>query len=162
GAERAVAAALGPRAAALVAPDAAAALALAQRAASAGLGSVRVLVGRDPAELVRELPVVPQEKLLAATVPSVTSEGFGFDPGRGELWSAGGAAEAVLLEREAGRRALADEASELAEAAATAAAKSERGEERAAEAERAFAAVAPRLRVRRLDPEVLRRATAAG
>ncbi|HEY7075964.1 MAG TPA: AAA family ATPase, partial [Solirubrobacteraceae bacterium] len=162
GSERAVAAALGPRAAALVAADAAAALALAQRAASAGLGSVRVLVGRDPAELVGELPVVPQEELLRATVPSVTAEGFGFDPARGELWFAGEAAEAVLLELEARRRALAAEASELAEAAATAAAESGRAEERAVEAERAFAAVAPRLRIRRVDPDALRRAASVG
>jgi chromosome segregation protein len=161
GSERAVAAALGPRAAALVAPDAAAALALAQRAAAAGLGSVRVLVGRDPAELVRELPVVPQDELLASTVPAVTSEGFGFDPARGELWFAGEAAEAVLLELEARRRSLAAEATELTEAAERAASESERLEERAAAAERAFAAAAPRLRIRRFDIGTLRRTVAA-
>ncbi|HEY1366644.1 MAG TPA: AAA family ATPase [Gaiellaceae bacterium] len=160
GSERAVAAALGPRAAALVAPDAAAALALAQRAAAAGLGSVRVLVGRDPADLVRELPVVPQDELLGASVASVTPEGFGFDPARGELWFAGEAAEAVLLELEARRRSLATEASELARAAERAAAESEQAEERAAAAERAFAAAAPRLRIRRLDLGALQRAVA--
>src|SRR6266540_2120107 len=47
GRERAVAAALGPRASALVADDARAALALAERARAAGLGSVIVLT-RDP------------------------------------------------------------------------------------------------------------------
>src|SRR5438445_7556540 len=51
---RAVAAALGHRAPALVADDARAALALAERARAAGLGTVVVLT-RDPADLVREL-----------------------------------------------------------------------------------------------------------
>src|SRR5437879_5731110 len=59
GTERAVAAALGHRAAAIVADDARAALALAERARAAGLGSVVVLT-REPASLVRELPVVSQ------------------------------------------------------------------------------------------------------
>src|SRR5207248_1170001 len=52
GQERAVAAALGHRAPALVADDARAALALAERARAAGLGTVVVLT-RDPADLVR-------------------------------------------------------------------------------------------------------------
>ena len=46
-------------------------------------------------------------------VPSVTREGFGYDPVRGELWFAGETAEAVLLELEARRRELAAEASDL-------------------------------------------------
>ncbi len=118
GEERAVAAALGHRASALVAGDARAALDLARRARAAGLGSVTVLVGRDPAELVRELPVVPQAELLASPVPAVTPEGFGFDPQRGELWFAGETAEAVWLELDARRRALAAEVDELDERAA--------------------------------------------
>jgi len=56
GSERAVAAALGSRASALVAGNAKAALALLERAASGGLGSLRVLIGRDVRELVAELP----------------------------------------------------------------------------------------------------------
>jgi chromosome segregation protein len=112
GQERAVAAALGHRAAALVAEDARAALALAERARAAGLGSVVVLL-RDPAQVVRELPVVAKEELLHSQVPAVTPEGFGYDPGRGELWFAGETAEAVWLELEARRRALAAEADEL-------------------------------------------------
>jgi chromosome segregation protein len=112
GTERAVAAALGHRAAALVADDARAALALAERARAAGLGSV-VILTRDPAELVRELPVVPKEQLLQSEVPAVTPEGFAFDPRRGELWFAGETAEAVWLELEARRRALAAEVDEL-------------------------------------------------
>jgi chromosome segregation protein len=112
GSERAVAAALGHRAAALVAEDARAALALAERARAAGLGSVVVLT-RDARELVRELPVVPKEQLLHSQVPAVTPEGFGYDPQRGELWFSGETAEAVWLELEARRRALAAEADEL-------------------------------------------------
>jgi chromosome segregation ATPase len=112
GSERSVAAALGHRAPALVAPNALAALALAERARAAGLGSVVVLT-RDPAELVRELPVVPKEELLRSPVAAVTPEGFGYDPQRGELWFAGETAEAVWLELEARRRALAAEVEEL-------------------------------------------------
>jgi chromosome segregation protein len=112
GRERAVAAALGHRAPALMAADARAALALAERARAAGLGSVVVLT-RDPRELVRELPVVSKEELLHSRVPAVTPEGFGYDPERGEIWFAGETAEAVWLELEARRRALAAEVDEL-------------------------------------------------
>jgi chromosome segregation ATPase len=117
GSERAVAAALGHRASALVADDARHALALAERARAAGLGSVVVLT-RDPRELVRGLPVVPKHELLASTVPAVTPEGFGYDPQRGELWFAGETAEAVWLELEARRRALVAEVDELERRAA--------------------------------------------
>jgi chromosome segregation protein len=113
GQEPAVAAALGHRASALVAEDAGTAFDLARRARAAGLGSVTVLVGRDPAALVRALPVVPPEELLSSPVAAVTPEGFGFDPERGELWFAGETAEAVWLELEARRRALAAEVEEL-------------------------------------------------
>ena len=112
GAERAVAAALGHRAAAVVAADARAALALAERARAAGLGNVVVLT-REPAQLVAELPVVPKDQLLHSAVPAVTPEGFGYDPQRGEIWFAGETAEAVWLELEARRRALATEVEEL-------------------------------------------------
>jgi chromosome segregation ATPase len=112
GQERAVAAALGHRAPALVVDDARAALALAERARAAGLGSVVVLT-RDPTSIVRELPVVAKEELLRSQVPAVTPEGFGYDPQRGELWFAGETAEAVWLELEARRRALAADVEEL-------------------------------------------------
>ncbi len=112
GSERAVAAALGHRAAAVVADDARAALALAERARAAGLGNVVVLT-REPAQLVAELPVVPKDQLLLSPVPAVTPEGFGYDPQRGEIWFAGETAEAVWLELEARRRALASEVEEL-------------------------------------------------
>ena len=113
GRERAVAAALGPRASALVAADAVSGFALLERARSSGLGSLVVLVGRDPADLVRALPVVSKEELLSSTVPAVTPEGFGYDPARGELWFAGETAEALLLELHARRRELASELEKL-------------------------------------------------
>src|SRR5947209_13988761 len=113
GRERPVAAALGRSAPALVAPDVRAAMALVERARAAGLGSLVVLVGRDPSELVRGLTVVSKEELLSSSVPAVTPEGFGWDPERGELWFAGETAEAVWLELEARRRALAAEVDEL-------------------------------------------------
>ena len=161
GSERAVAAALGPRASALVAGDAKAALELLERAAAAGLGSLRVLAGRDPAELVAELPVVEKDELLSATVPSVTRDGYGYDPGRGELWFAGETAEAVLLELDARRTALAEEARSLAEQAQFAEREAEAADTRAEAAEAAFAAAAPRLRIRRADETTLRALVAA-
>ena len=112
GSERAVAAALAHRAAAIVADDARAALALAERARAAGLGNVVVLT-RPPADAVAELAVVPKEELLQSSVPAVTPDGFGYDPLRGEVWFAGEAAEAVWLELEARRRTLAAEVDEL-------------------------------------------------
>jgi chromosome segregation protein len=115
GDEKAVAASLGWRASALLAEDPLAALALLEEARAAGLGTLVVLT-RTP-DL---LPVVPLDELLASPVPAVTREGFGCDPGRGELWFSGEAAEAVLLELDARRRALAAEAEELDRAAADA------------------------------------------
>jgi chromosome segregation protein len=161
GTERAVAAALGPRASALVAPTAEAALELLEKAAAAGLGSLHVLAGRDPRELVAELPVVDRADLLDVTVPSVTSEGYGYDPHRGELWFAGETAEAVLLELEARRAALATEAKQLAQQSQAAERAAEVAEQRAVKAEAAFAAAAPRLRLRRADVGTLRALLAA-
>ncbi len=113
GQERAVSAALGHRASAIVVDDAGRALELVERAREAHLGSLVVLVGRDPRELVRELPVVPLDRLLDSAVPAVTEDGIGWDPERGELWFAGATAEALLLELDARRRELAAEAAEL-------------------------------------------------
>ncbi len=157
GKERAVAAALGWGASAVVAEDAAAGLTLLRRARDAGLGSLAVLVGKRPAERVAALPVVPLDELLAATVPSVTAEGFGFDPQRGELWFAGEAAEAVLLELETRRRALAAEVEELQAQAAVAEAAAAQSSDAAAQAEAAFAQVAHLRSARLADPGVLRR-----
>ena len=161
GTERAVAAALGARASALVAPTAKAALELLERAAAAGLGSLHVLAGRDPRELVDELPVVEKSELLQSTVPAVTREGYGYDPQRGELWFAGETAEAVLLELEARRAALATEAKALAEQARLAERAAAGADEQAEKAEAAYAAAAPRLRLRRADVGTLKALLAA-
>ena len=161
GMERAVAAALGPRASALVAADARAAFALLERAAEAGLGSLRVLAGRDLQALVAELSVVEKDELLSSPVPAVTREGYGYDPQRGELWFAGETAEAVLLELDARRRALAEEARLVSDQAQIAERAAAVADEQAAQAEAAFAEAAPRLRLRRADAETLKALLAA-
>ena len=120
GDQAAVAAALGHRAAAIVVDDARRGLELLEQARSAGLGRLVVLVGQDPAQLARSLPVVPLAELLASPVPAVTAEGFGYDPQRQELWFAGETAEAFQLELEAQARRLRDDARALAERAAAA------------------------------------------
>ncbi|HWN21183.1 MAG TPA: AAA family ATPase [Gaiellaceae bacterium] len=160
GSERAVAAALGWRASAIVADDPSAALELLRRARDAGLGSLAVLVG-SPAQRVAELPVVLLDSLLDSSVPAVTTEGFGFDPGRGELWFAGEAAEAVLLELDARRRELASEVAELESGAKAAGAEAEATAAQAAEAETAYAQVAHLRSAHALDPAVLRRLAAS-
>ena len=113
GRERAVAAALGPRGSALLADDVQAGLRLLEQAHAAGLGNLTVLVGARPAELVERYAVVSKAELLSSSVPAVTPEGFGYDPQCGELWFAGETAEAVWLELEARRRALALDAERL-------------------------------------------------
>jgi chromosome segregation protein len=143
GYERAVAAALAGRAAALVAADAEGALALVDRARKAGLGDLAVLVppraearpsarppllGAEPlTSHVRARPggervtalladvwlAEPAELGRAESGVLVTREGHCFDAGRGELWFAGETAEAVLLQLDARRRALTKEAEEL-------------------------------------------------
>ena len=81
GSERAVAAALGRRASAVVRDDAAGAFELLERARDAGLGSLVVLVGRDPARLVAEMPVVAKEELLSSPVAAVTRGRLRVRPG---------------------------------------------------------------------------------
>jgi chromosome segregation protein len=159
GSERAVAAALRGRASAVLADDPRAALELLERARAEGLGSLTVLAGADPQALVGELPVVPRAELLDVTVPSVTKEGFGYDPQRGELWFAGETAEAVMLGLEARRREVAAEASELE---AKSAAASRAADETAEAARVAAAAYGGVPRAIPLDGELLSRiATAA-
>ncbi len=155
GSERSVAAALGWRASAVVADDAPAGLALLQRARDAGLGSLAVLVGRTPADRVADLPVVQLADLLAATAPSVTEEGFGYDPGRGELWFAGETAEAVLLELDGRRRELEAEVGELTRAAEDADAAATESAAAAAAAEAAYAKVAHLRAKHSVDPAFL-------
>ncbi len=153
GDERAVAAALRQRASAVVVDDAARALELVERAWAAGLGPLTVLVGAEPHELLRELPVVPRDELLASTVPAVTKEGIGWDPGRGELWFAGETAEAVLLQLEARRRQLAAEADELTRRAAAAVEQADRA--------RQVAETSPPPAVPRIDRRTLERLVSA-
>jgi chromosome segregation ATPase len=115
GRERAVAAAVG---AALVASTPEEGLRLLDEARERGLGNLTVLVRPGQFEPLAGIDVVPRERLLAATRPAVTVEGHSYDPARGVLTFTGDTAEAVLLELEAQRRRLIDEAAELrAEAA---------------------------------------------
>jgi chromosome segregation protein len=132
GDERAVAAALRLRASAIVAPGAAAALALLERARAAGLGNLTV-VTRIP-EPFGEAHLVPKDELLAQTERAVTKEGFGYDPSSGELWFAGETAEAVLLELEARRRELVRTVDELDRTLVAAAARAADTRARATEA----------------------------
>jgi chromosome segregation protein len=142
GYERAVAAALSGRAAAVVAAHASAALALVERARKGGLGDLAVLLPPHAERRPSRPPLVGSQQLssrvrarpggervaaLLADVwlaePSdlaraergvlVTREGHCYDADRGELWFAGETAEAVLLQLDARRRALAREAEEL-------------------------------------------------
>jgi chromosome segregation protein len=155
GAERSVAAALRSRASAVLADDPIAALALLQRARSSGLGSLTVLTG-SPQELVLEYPVVSLDDLLDARAPSVTVEGFGYDPARGELWFAGETAEAVLLELQARRKALAAETAELEHRAAVATQAASEAATHAKLAEAAYGRALPKRRAS-IDARTLER-----
>jgi chromosome segregation ATPase len=110
GDERAIAAVLRGRGAAVIAQDQQTALALVDEARRRGLGSLTVVVGERPLE---DFAIVEEHELLSAGKFAVTRDGMAYDPERKELWFAGEAAEAVLLELEARRRALADEVAEL-------------------------------------------------
>ncbi len=187
GYERAVAAALSWRASALMARDPAAALQLLERARVDGLGNLAVVVERQAAapaappvsgarpfaELARGdaaalalldgIWLVERERLLEAGHGiAITVEGHGYDPARGELWFAGETPEAVLLELDQRRRALAAEAEELAGAAAEAAAAAETATAAARSAEAAYAEAAPRRRSGLADPAVLARLVGLG
>jgi chromosome segregation protein len=70
--------------------------------------------GERVAELLEDVWLAePSELALAESGILVTREGHCFDAARGELWFAGETAEAVLLQLDARRRALAQEADEL-------------------------------------------------
>ena len=160
GDERAVAAALAWRAAAVLAPDAAAGLKLLEQARAAGLGNLGVVIGGAKPEA----PIVAKEQLLEATELSVTREGFAYDPAGGELWYAGEAAEAVLLELEARRRSIEAEIQELEQAAGRAAADPAAPDSRLAEAaERLAATLAEAAQLAtRFEPSLGARADARG
>jgi chromosome segregation protein len=160
GDERAVAAALGWRAAAVVADDAQKALEFLEQARAAGLGNLGVVVGG----VAPDVPIVEKDALLEAKELSVTREGFAFDPARGELWYAGEAAEAVLLELEARRRALEAEITELDAAAERATTQAPARDTRPAELAEALAAsLAEALKTAtRFEPSLGARADARG
>ena len=160
GDERAVAAALGWRAAAVVADDAQSALEFLEQARAAGLGNLGVVIGGA----APEAPIVEKGELLNATELSVTREGFAFDPARGELWYSGEAAEAVLLELEARRRALEAEIAELEAAAERATTQAPVRDTRPAELAEALAeSLAQALKsATRFEPSLGARADARG
>ena len=114
GKERAVAAAVG---AALVASTPEDGLRMLDQARERGLGNLTVLVRPGAFEPLDGIDVVPREQLLSAHGPSVTLEGHYYDPARGVLTFTGDTAEAVLLELEAQRRQLLDEAAALTDQA---------------------------------------------
>ncbi|MFN2468939.1 MAG: chromosome segregation SMC family protein [Gaiellaceae bacterium] len=185
GYERAVAAALAWRGAAVLAPDVAAGLKLIERTRAEGLGSVGVVVagGRRGDELppppgagalrerVRERPGGEAAAALLDDVRvvglgeltgtgsglAVTLEGHCYDARAGELRFAGETAESVLLELAARRRALAAEADELGRSAELAAASAAAAAEAAARAEAALGRVGSARGRTVLDPERLRR-----
>jgi chromosome segregation protein len=182
GYERAVAAALAWRASALVASDPARGLALLERAREQGLGSLAVVVGRrrrtggapvpgarplaevaaGAEELLDRVWLVERSQLLDATTGvAITEDGFGYDAERGELWFAGETAEAVLLELDARRRLLEQEAAELERRTENAAHQAEAAAERGRAAAAAFAEVAHLKRARRADPALLGRLVGA-
>jgi chromosome segregation protein len=180
GLERAVAAALAWRASALLATDGDHAVRLLERARTEGLGSLTVVLapgprakGEPPAGGVplAELVTGPADAVALVegawlvepdalrTVRSgiaVTREGHGYDADRRELWFAGETGEAVVLELDARRRALADEAAELAARADGATHEADEAAARAADAEAGYAAVA-HLREAPLDADLLAR-----
>jgi chromosome segregation protein len=179
GLEKAVAAALASRASALLTCDAETGLALLERARAESLGRLDVIVaaarphdggppisgaaplaahvgGEDDAvRLLDGVWLVEAARLLdAERGVVVTREGHGYDAGRGELWFAGEAGEAMLLELEARRRSLADEAEELEARVTAAAREADEAATQAAGAEAAYREVA-HLRERSLDHELL-------
>jgi chromosome segregation protein len=173
GYERAVAAALGWDAAALVSESPADALALVERARNEGLGSLAVVVpsnsllqspggspaagahplaarvrarpgGEGVAALLADAWVVEPDRLAEATHGvAVTKDGRRFEPGRGAAAFVGAAAEAVQLELEARRRSLAAEAHELEHRRGEAAGTAEQAGRRAAEAQEALERAGP-------------------
>ena len=94
----------------------------------------------------------------------MTREGFAYDPERGELWYAGEAAEAVLLELEARRRALEAEIEEQEAAAEQATSQPATSDPRPAEAaERLTAVLTEAVKIAaRFEPSLGARADARG
>jgi chromosome segregation protein len=148
GDERAVTAALGARASALVAADPQAALRLLDQAREEGLGGLTVVLERA---LREDVQIVERDELLAVESGlAATRDGYAYDPARGELRFAGEPAEALVLELEARRKTLTEEVEAAAKHAIAAAAAAGEAERAAREAS---ARPAPRLLG---DPRLLR------
>ena len=141
GYEQAVAAALAWRAAALIAPDSRRGLDLLEKARQEGLGNLAVVLASGPEKRqVDEAPPLAGARPLVELVSGdrraqkllegiwlvaleqltqarsgvvVTREGHGYDASRGELWFAGSATEALMLELESRRRSLEGEVARL-------------------------------------------------
>ena len=179
GYEHAVAAALSWRASALLVADQDHALSLLEKARTGALGNLSVVItstGRaavdapgpdarplasfvsgaaDAVRLLDGIWLVGADELRRVRAGvAVTLEGHGYDADRGELWFSGEAGEALLLELDARRRALADEADELTARAEAAKHEAEDAAARAEAAEAAYAEVA-HLRDAPLDPQRL-------
>lgn len=178
GYERAVAAALAWRASAVLTGDKRKAFALLERARGDELGSLTVVVDSTHSERVAPLDeltplrslasgaedalrlldgvwLVDEARLLDATHGVVVTEaGHGYDADRGELWFAGAAAEAVLLELDARRRALAALVTQLEAQIGSATTAAAEAAAAAVAAEAAYAEVA-HLRERALDVGLL-------
>jgi chromosome segregation protein len=148
GDERAVTAALGARASALVASDPQAALRLLDQAREEGLGGLTVVLERALNEEVR---IVERDQLLDVDSGlAATRDGYAYDPARGELRFAGEPAEALVLELEARWKTVAEEVEAAAKRTVAAAAA-------AGEAEQAARNASARPGPRRLgDPRLLR------
>ncbi|MGZ4441473.1 MAG: hypothetical protein ACXVZN_14065, partial [Gaiellaceae bacterium] len=181
GYEQAVAAALGWRAAAVVAAGSGEALELLERARNEGLGTLAVVVpeAREPGPppltgaeplagrvagdarvraLLVDVWVVERTRMLdAERGVVVTREGHGYDAERSELWFSGATAEALLLELEGRRRSLAERLEGLRRERALAERVLAESERRADEAASAFAAVEHLLGRQLVDPALLRR-----
>ncbi len=184
GFEKAVAAALAWRASALLADGSQHALELIDRARTRGLGSLSVVIGATGRAC--GAPPVPDARALTTLVAgpedavrllegvwlaeagqlgavrsgvAVTRDGEGIDADRGELWFTGETGEALLLELDARRRVLADEADELAARAEAAGRDADEATARATASEAAYAEVS-HLRGAALDADLLGRLAA--
>jgi len=190
GYEQAVAAALAWRAAALIAPDPKRGLDLLEKARREGLGNLAVVlasgVGKREAEKTPPLAgarplaelvsgdrraralldgvwLVELEQLSQArSGVVVTREGHGYDAARGELWFAGSATEALLLELEARRRALGSEVGQLFGEAASAEKALATAERELKAAQKALSELEPSRRRRVLSAVFLSRLVASG
>jgi len=189
GYEQAVAAALAWRAAALIAPNPKRGLDLLEKARRDGLGNLAVVLAsgaekreaeeapplsgarplielvsgdRRAQKLLEGIWLAPLEQLTQArSGVVVTREGHGYDALRGELWFAGSATEALMLELESRRRSLESEVTRLFGDAAEAEKRLNAAERALKNAQKALSEVEPSRR-RLLPAAFLARLVASG